>query len=158
MSDPVDTPNWRRLDGRITTSGQPSGAQLEGLHGLGVRTIINLGLQSHEKALPDEHAAVTALGMRYVHIPVDFSRPTAEDFTRFCDAMAVDRDHPVHVHCIANFRVSAFIYLYQRDVLNVPEVEARALMDSVWQPGGVWAGFIGDDSRAAMPHAGPIGS
>ena len=48
----------------------------------------------------------------------------------------------VHVHCIFNWRVSAFFYLYRRDVLGVPEAEARAEMESVWQPDAVWAAFI----------------
>ena len=65
--------NWRRLDDRITTSGQPShGTALAEISALGIRHIINLGLHSHEKALPDEAASVNRLGMAYIHIPVIF--------------------------------------------------------------------------------------
>ncbi len=71
-SDPVETYNWRRLDARITTSGQPTEDQLRAIRDLGVRHVINLGLHSHEKALPDEAASVSALGMTYIHIPVEF--------------------------------------------------------------------------------------
>jgi hypothetical protein len=49
----------------------------------------------------------------------------------------------VHVHCIANYRVSAFFYRYRRDVLGMNEAEARAEMEQVWHPEGVWAVFIG---------------
>jgi protein tyrosine phosphatase (PTP) superfamily phosphohydrolase (DUF442 family) len=49
--------------------------------------IINLGLHSHEKALPDEAASVSRLGMTYIHIPVDFQKPTDGDFDQFCSAM-----------------------------------------------------------------------
>jgi hypothetical protein len=56
--------NWRRLDDRITTSGQPTEPQLDDIHGLGVRHVVNLGLHTHEKALPDETASVCGLGMR----------------------------------------------------------------------------------------------
>jgi protein tyrosine phosphatase (PTP) superfamily phosphohydrolase (DUF442 family) len=135
--------NWRRLDERITTSGQPTEPQLAGLHDLGVRHVINLGLHSHEKALPDEAASLSRLGMNYIHIPVDFKNPTEQDFTRFCTAMGELRDAPVHVHCIANYRVSAFFYRYRRDVLGVDEAKARAEMEQVWKtPDRVWQGFI----------------
>ena len=50
MSDPIEIYNWRRLDGRITTSGQPTEAQLADLQRLGVTHVINLGLHTHEKA------------------------------------------------------------------------------------------------------------
>src|SRR5205823_12433552 len=88
MTDPETIYNWRRLDDRITTSGQPSEPQLADIQALGVRHIINLGLHSHEKALPDEAASVSRLGMTYIHIPVDFQNPTDEDFAKFCAELA----------------------------------------------------------------------
>jgi protein tyrosine phosphatase (PTP) superfamily phosphohydrolase (DUF442 family) len=141
--DPEGVYNWRRLDDRITTSGQPTEPQLEGLHNLGVRHVINLGLHSHEKALPDEAASLSRLGMAYIHIPVDFKNPTEHDFTRFCTAMQELKDVPVHVHCIANYRVSAFFYRYRRDILGDDEAGARADMERVWKPDPVWQAFIG---------------
>ncbi|HEY1798316.1 MAG TPA: protein tyrosine phosphatase family protein, partial [Stellaceae bacterium] len=117
-TDPEAIYNWHRLDDRITTSGQPTEAQLEGLHDLGIRHVINLGLHSHEKALPDEAGSLGRLGISYIHIPVDFKNPTEQDFAQFCTAMHDLKDAPVHVHCIANYRVSAFFYRYRRDVLG----------------------------------------
>ena len=77
MAHPETIYHWRRLDDRITTSGQPTESQLKDLHALGIRHIVNLGLHSHEKALPDEAASVSRLGMTYIQIPVDFrTRPT----------------------------------------------------------------------------------
>lgn len=142
MHHPETIYNWRRLDGRVTTSGQPTEAQLSDLKALGVRTVINLGLHTHEKALPDEKASVEALGMTYVHIPVDFQHPTDRDFADFRTAFEAHGDAPIHVHCIANFRVSAFFYRYRRDVLGMDEAEARAAMEDVWKPEGVWAAFV----------------
>ena len=76
MPDPEAIYHWRRLDDRITTSGQPTEPQLKDLHAPGIRHIVNLGLHSHEKALQDEAASVSRLGMTYIHIPVDFQNPT----------------------------------------------------------------------------------
>jgi hypothetical protein len=104
---------------------------------------INLGLHTHEKALPDEAASVGRLGMTYIHIPVNFQNPTDEDFAKFCVAMEQLKAVPVHVHCIANYRVSAFFYRYRRDVLGMNEAEARAEMEQLWHPEGVWTTFIG---------------
>ena len=44
----------------------------------------------------------------------------------------------MHVHCIANYRVSAFFYRYLRDMLGMNEAEARAEMERVWHPEGVY--------------------
>ncbi|MBV9552260.1 MAG: protein tyrosine phosphatase family protein [Alphaproteobacteria bacterium] len=144
MSDPATIYNWRRLDERVTTSGQPTEPQLADIRALGVRHVVNLGLHTHEKALPDEAASVRRLGMTYIHIPVDFEKPTELDFDRFCSVMEQLKDVPVHVHCIANYRVAAFFYRYRRDVLGMDEATARAEMRAVWHPKGVWAAFVGD--------------
>jgi uncharacterized protein (TIGR01244 family) len=141
MPDPEAFYNSRRLDDRITTSGQPTESQLKDLHALGIRNIVNLGLHSHEKALPDETASVSRLGMTYIHIPVDFQNLTDQDFDQFCAVMEKLIDVPVHVHCTANYRVSAF-HRYRRDVLGMDEACARADMEDVWHPEGVWAAFV----------------
>jgi hypothetical protein len=57
---------------------------------------VNLGLHTHEKALPDEAGSVGRLGMTYIHIPVDFQNPTEEAFDKFCAMMEELRDVPVH--------------------------------------------------------------
>ena len=46
---------------------------------------------------------------------------------------------------ILRARVSAFFYRYRRDVLGMDEAQAKAAMETVWTPTGVWAAFIGDD-------------
>lgn len=152
VTDPAGIFNWRRLDDRITTSGQPSEAELASVRDLGVENVINLALHSHEKALADEAATVSGLGMVYTHIPVDFDHPTEDDYQRFCAAIAAAAGAPVHVHCIVNARVTAFLYRYQAEVLGRSDAEARVLIESVWRPGGVWADFIGDADGAGRTH------
>lgn len=149
MSDPNEIINWRRLDERVTTSGQPTTEQFAAIAALGVRHVINLGLHTHERALPDERADVERLGMSYIHIPVDFAAPTEADFAAFCSVFAATAEAKVHVHCIFNWRVSAFFYRYRRDVLRMDETSARADMDPIWQPTGVWADFIAPGRHTA---------
>ncbi len=155
MPDPTHIHRWHRLGDALTTSGQPTEQELAEIRDLGTRHVVNLALHSHERALPDEAASVAALGMTYRHIPVDFDHPTEADFARFCDVMAELGDAPVHVHCIVNARVSAFFYRYRRDLLGWDEAEARAAMEAVWRPGGIWAAFIGDTDSIVLPHPPP---
>lgn len=143
MRDPETIYNWHRLDARLTTSGQPTEAQLASLPALGVTHVINLGLHTHEKALPGEAASCAARGLRYIHIPVDFKNPTEADFAQFCAALGATADAPVHVHCIANYRVSAFFYRYRREVLGMDEALAAKDLTAIWRPDPVWAAFIG---------------
>lgn len=149
VHDPTAIAKWQRLSSRITTSGQPTEAQLGDLARLGVRHVINLAPHDHEHALVDETASVEALGMRYTHIPVPFDNPTSDHWSAFCDAMNDSADESVHVHCAVNYRVSAFMYRWHRDIAGMAEPNARALMAQQWQPDRVdhpqtrpWAIFI----------------
>jgi uncharacterized protein (TIGR01244 family) len=115
-----------------------------------VARVINLALADSPGALADEAALVAAAGMDYVHIPVRFNAPREEDYAAFVAAYEAD-DAPVHIHCIMNWRVSAFFYRYNRERRGMAEAEARALMERQWRPEDsehrVWADFIrGEDS------------
>ena len=157
MPDPVEIFNFRRIDGRLTTSGQPTENQLPALAKLGVTHVINLALHEHPDALADEAASLAKLGIGYTHIPVAFDAPQESDFTAFCTAFETHQDTPLHVHCIANMRVTAFLYRYWREKQGLDEATARAPMDTIWQPGGVWAAFMGDAANSDKPHRTPEG-
>ena len=79
--------NFRRIDDRIATGGQPTEAQLRDIADAGFGCVINLALTTSTDALADEPASVRALGLDHLHIPVDFETPTAEDYERFAAAM-----------------------------------------------------------------------
>ena len=133
MNDPEDIRAWQRLDEAITTSGALLPGDIDRLAGLGVRHVINLALASHPEALPDEAALLAAHGIGYSHIPVPFDAPDDSHFAAFCAALDAAA-RPLHVHCIMNWRVSAFFYRHARDVAGLPEAEARARMAQHWQP------------------------
>lgn len=148
MTDPQDIQAWHRIDARVTTSGRLNPEDPARLAAIGVRHVVNLALDDHPGALAGEARFCAAAGLRYTHLPVPFDAPEERHFAAFCDLIAAD-DAPVHIHCIANFRVSAFLYRYHRDVLGMVEEEARALMAPHWTPethehpmAPVWAAFI----------------
>jgi protein tyrosine phosphatase (PTP) superfamily phosphohydrolase (DUF442 family) len=134
--------NFRRLSSALTTSGQPDEAQFAALRDAGVQTIINLALSTSPRALPDEAATLAALGLRYIHIPVEFTAPTEADFEAFAAVMQGLGDTPVHVHCAANYRLSAFLYRYRVERLGWSAERARFDLDAVWEADAVWQRFL----------------
>ena len=147
-SDPEDMRAWQRLAADTTTSGRVEGADVARLAGIGVRHVINLALDGHPDALADEAALLAAQGIDYTHIPVPFDAPGEAHFAAFRAALD-EGARPVHVHCIMNWRVSAFFYRFNRDVRAMAEPEARALMEAHWSPetsdaphAHAWAEFI----------------
>jgi protein tyrosine phosphatase (PTP) superfamily phosphohydrolase (DUF442 family) len=135
--------NYRQASPDLATSGQPKEHQLAEIAAAGYGLIINLALHDDPRySLPDEAESVRALGLEYIHIPVQFGAPTEADLHRFFDAMERGRGRKVWVHCAANMRVTAFVGLYR--VLREGWAIERAfqLMDGVWKPNDVWSAFI----------------
>ena len=137
-----------RLDDRVATSGMPRPEHFAAMRAAGFDVVINLALPTSDHALANEGDLVSQQGMTYVHIPVNFERPTPADFEKFRRVMDALADRKVFVHCAANMRVSAFMYLYR--VRNDPGCEAQAAgdMHQIWRPDGVWKDFIEAQARA----------
>ena len=135
--------NYRAVDESLCTSGQPSVAQLGSVAEAGFTTVINLALHDDPRySLPDERGTVHALGLTYVHIPVQFPAPTEADLLAFFAAMEAHRGEKVWVHCAANMRVSAFLGLYRVIRQDWQRERAFELMHGLWQPDEVWSSFI----------------
>lgn len=148
-SDPDHIACWQRLDDRTTTSGRLKAEDVEALAAISVGHVVNLALADSPGALADEDQLLAAQGIRYTHIPVPFGTPDDGHFAAFLEAIE-SGEAPVHVHCIMNWRVSAFFYRYNRDVRGVPEARARAMMERQWSPDSsdhadapAWSKFIG---------------
>ena len=76
--------NYRAVDESLSTSGQPTVAQLKSVAEAGFRTVINLALHDDPRySLPDELGTVRGLGLTYVHIPVQFAAPTEAGLLAF---------------------------------------------------------------------------
>ncbi len=124
------------------TGGQPTAEQFAALQAAGYTVVVNLAVSDSPDALPDEEAIVTSLGMTYVSIPVVWESPTLEDLTRFFATLARYKDEQIFVHCIANMRVSVFVFLYRVLCQAVPVHKAREDLQKIWEPKPVWRNFI----------------
>ena len=137
-----DIYNFIQLSDRIATAGQPTVVQYPAIASAGYQTVINLALKESANALPDEAAIAANLGLEYIQIPVVWDAPTLENFQEFVRVMNASEDRKVFVHCAANMRVSAFMYLYRQLQNLVDEETARVDLAKIWVPNEVWQTFI----------------
>ncbi len=145
--------NFHAIGDQLGTAGQPTESQFQLVHDAGFKAVINLALPTSDHALPNEGSVVTGLGMSYVHIPVDFKAPTSQDFEAFCRMMEAFDDQPVFVHCAANMRVSAFVFLYRVLHQRIARSEAERDLHAIWEPDEVWNRFIQDQLNSPGPAA-----
>jgi uncharacterized protein (TIGR01244 family) len=111
---------------QVITAGLPTEQQFKQLAQAGIKTVINLIPNDNPHALQNEQQIVTQLGMNYHNISVDWQQPTQENLQQFFSLMEQNGDAPVLVHCAANYRASAFYYLYQTRQKKAPTM-AEAL-------------------------------
>ena len=119
------------IDNQLSSSGQIHAEHAPLLQSLGVKTVVNLA-GYNEEYNGSENQWVVEHGMTYIHLPVDFGRPTSSDLERFYQLMDAIADETVWVHCIANYRASAFTYLYRINERGDSRKDAKALLDQIW--------------------------
>lgn len=171
-----DIYNFVQLSDQIATAGQPTIVQYPAIANAGYKTVINLALKESTNALPNEEVIAANLGLEYIHIPVLWEAPTLENFQEFANVINAHSDQKIFVHCAANKRVSAFMYLYRQldDSLvaestvsesaaaaptrterlsqRVDEETAKVDLEKIWQPNQIWQNFIDRVASSALPR------
>ncbi|MEM6646281.1 MAG: protein tyrosine phosphatase family protein [Bacteroidota bacterium] len=143
--------NYTYVDEQLASAGQIPYDRIATLAEEGYEVVINLAPASDVRNAM-EGFFVTKEGMTYLQIPVDWQAPSQRDLQLFFDVMKANQDRKVFVHCFANMRASAFVYLYRTLHQGVDEAEAAAIMAQVWNPDEVpqWGTFI---DQAQAEHA-----
>ena len=138
-----DVYNYVLISDRLSTGGQIAYDQVSLLKEAGYDLVINLASAS-EGGNALEGFLVAKEGLTYINIPVPFSNPPMRDLQMFFDVMEANRDRKVFVHCAANMRASAFVYLYRTLVQNVSDEEALPAMLEIWNPDEVeaWSNLV----------------
>ena len=141
-----DIYNYRSVNDRISTGGQPTREQLRSAADEGFTTVVNLATGDAGFSLDDEAGLARTLGMAYHHIPVAWENPQESDFAAFEAVLQASPADKILIHCAANFRVTAFYSLYALKHLGWTEAQAGEFRASIW--GGsdypIWEKFIGD--------------
>ena len=134
--------NFRQYSENFASSGQPSAEQFAAIAEQGFERIVYIAFTNNQNALPDADQVVKGLGMEYMHVPVTFDNPLPDDFYAFSDSMQRNTDKKTLLHCQVNARATAFSFLYRVIHEDVSISEAKADMNTVWQPNEVWRDFI----------------
>ena len=139
-----DIYNYLKVNERVITAGQPTEEQLRAAAAEGITCVINLVPSENQSALANEGAIVAAAGMKYRHIPVDWAAPTDGDFAAFEQTMQAIAADKVLIHCVANYRVTAFYALYALKHLGWTAEQAAEFRRTIWQGSDypVWEAFI----------------
>jgi len=92
-------PNFQKVDDQVYRGAQPTDSGFKDLAQLGIKTIVDLrDVGEHSQA--DEEKVVTALGMRYVSIPMHGMSTPKDDKVAAVQALFNDTaSGPVFVHC-----------------------------------------------------------
>lgn len=134
--------NYLQVSQTVASSGQPGEDQFRHIADAGFTVVINLAMPESDNAIAEEGDIVESLGMKYLHIPVPFDSPGVNQLQTFFDFMQASENDKVWVHCVLNYRVSAFLYLYEKLVKGATEEQARKVMLPDWHPDSVWSSFL----------------
>jgi uncharacterized protein (TIGR01244 family) len=95
----ANLPNLQKVDDRVYRGGQPTATGFKDLAEQGIKTVVDLrDIGEHSQA--DERSLVSALGMRYVSIPMQgMSTPKDQQIAAVLAQLNDAASGPVFVHC-----------------------------------------------------------
>lgn len=100
--------NFSRVGAAVSCGGATENAALSALRDDGVRTIVNMRLDSEPGAdVAQQREAALALGLNYVHLPFSGASPDPAVFDALLEMFANGAHEPVYVHCASANRVGA---------------------------------------------------
>ncbi len=126
----------------ISTSGQPTEGQFNEIFQNRFNAVINLAMPDSSSAIVNEGFIVTSLGMAYFHIPVPFDAPEKKHLILFLKLLIALEDNKVWVHCAKNYRVSAFMFHYQKLMYKFTGNRLESTVFEKWQPNDIWQQFL----------------
>lgn len=136
-------PAFSIIHEHLFSSAQPSVEQLKLIKEYGCSTVINLALTNAPNHIENEDRICLDLGLNYIHIPIDWETPSAEQCLLVLDLI----DHLVQneiiwVHCSKNDRSSCLMYVYRQFYMNMDMPTSQDLLHEIWEPNETWTGLI----------------
>lgn len=136
-------PAFSIIHEHLFSSAQPSAEQLKLIKEFSCSTVINLALTNASNHLENEDRICLDLGLNYIHIPIDWEMPSAEQCLLVLDLI----DHLVQneiiwIHCAKNKRVSCLMYVYRQFYMNMDMPTSQDLLHEIWEPNETWTGLI----------------
>jgi protein tyrosine phosphatase (PTP) superfamily phosphohydrolase (DUF442 family) len=121
---------FQLVDANNASSGYVTDEQFKYIKEFGFEHVISLlpGNQSHEDSV------VTSLGMTFTQIEVNWKEPTVTNVQNYFSDMKKFSGKKVFLHCMANMRASAFMFLYRTTQLGIDKSSAAELMYDIWHP------------------------
>jgi len=130
--------NYIKINELIATSGQPKVEEFEIIANEGFEVVINLSVYKTSNSIENENKIVTDLNMSYFHIPVNFENPSSSDLKLFLNVLQSLGANKVWIHCSKNYRVTAFMYVYHKYILNTPFENVDLSIFDIWSPTLPW--------------------
>jgi protein tyrosine phosphatase (PTP) superfamily phosphohydrolase (DUF442 family) len=122
--------SFQLIDSNNASSGYVNDRQFKYLKEYGFTHVISLlpGNQSREDSI------VTSLGMTFTQIDVNWKEPTIVNVQNYFSDMKKYSGQKVFLHCMANMRASAFMFLYRTTQLKINIAEAKKALYEIWDP------------------------
>ncbi|WP_375038192.1 protein tyrosine phosphatase family protein [Acinetobacter sp. RW6] len=136
-------PTFSVIHEHLFSSAQPSIEQLKLIKEYGCSTVINLALSNAPNHIENEDRICLDLGLNYIHIPIDWETPSAEQCLLVLDLINhLVQNEIVWIHCTKNDRASCLMYVYRQFYMNMDMPTSQDLLHEIWEPNETWTGLI----------------
>ncbi len=115
--------NFAKVDSTVACAGATSVAALADVKKQGFASVLNLRMVTEQGAdIPAATAAAQALGLTYIHLPMNTASPDPALVDGFLKAVTDTKNQPVFIHCASANRAAA-LWMIKRLVIDKWDAE-----------------------------------
>lgn len=138
QEDGMPIRNYHVVNERLGTGGTPGSGAMAELATEGYELVVDL----REDFDTNQARDALANGLSYVHVPVSWRSPDSSELEAFLLIMEGNPEKKILVHCAANYRASALVYLYEVIALGADQSVAYEHVEAIWEPNETWRRFM----------------
>ncbi len=110
--------NFAKVESTVACAGATSPAGLADVKKQGFASVLNLRIATEQGAdIPAATAAAQALGLTYIHLPMNTASPDPALVDGFLKAVTEKKNQPVFIHCASANRAAA-LWMIKRLVID----------------------------------------
>ncbi len=136
--DKLAVKNYHEISDLVGTGGAVDVDGIKDLADQGYQVFVDLRTEYDE----DEAKTAEAANIRYISVPTSSEEPESASLDRLFQVMRENEGQKILVHCAANHRASAMVYLYRVIVEDTDKDEAMRDVTAVWKPNKTWEKFM----------------
>jgi protein tyrosine phosphatase (PTP) superfamily phosphohydrolase (DUF442 family) len=138
----ISISNFIQYNEWLASGSRPKTEQIQELKNNGFEVVLNILPLTAKNPLADEDIQVKKAGMKYQHLPLDYTNVIPELYELFKSTLNSFSGEKTFVHCGGNIYSSNLVHMYLVLEKEMTETESSQYLLKIHKPTEIWINYF----------------